>query len=347
MKRLLIPFGWVYHLVTRLRNHLYDSGYRKSFRFDGVFTISVGNLNMGGSGKTPVTEYLIELLKDRFKVAALSRGYGRITQGLRILTDEDVPASAGDEPVQLYRKFRGQIQVAVSEDRSLAIPTLMNQEQQVEIVVMDDAFQHRRVVPDLNILLTRWSDPFYKDRMFPAGWLRESSKGAKRADMVIFTKCPDEVTDLELQTARESVIRLSGNVPVFFTGYHYGQPKAFGMERAIGKKIILLTGIAHSDFLLKEVRKSYEVIRHFRFSDHHHYSHQEILEISDLAETTGADVLTTEKDMVRLIPFNLSGKFISLGWFYQPISIRFLKSGTEFDNIVLAKVESKRSEFEN
>ncbi|MBM3177807.1 MAG: tetraacyldisaccharide 4'-kinase [Bacteroidetes bacterium] len=347
MKRLLLPFGWIYHLITRLRNHLYDTGYRKSFRFDGVFTISVGNLNMGGSGKTPVTEYLIEMLKDRYRVAALSRGYGRLTYGLRVLSDTDVAASAGDEPVQLYRKFRGQIQVVVSEDRSLAIPTLMNQEQQVEVIIMDDAFQHRRVVPDLNILLTRWSDPFYKDRMFPAGWLRESSTGAKRADMVVFTKCPDNLPDSELNSARENALRLSGDVPVFFTGYHYGQPTAFGLKRTINQKIILLTGIAHSDFLLNEVRKTFEVIKHFRFSDHHHYSHQEILEISNLATNTGADVLTTEKDMVRLLSFSNTGLFLNQGWFYLPISIRFLKSGTEFDNIILAKVESKNAELEN
>lgn len=347
MKRLLLPFGWVYHLITRLRNHLYDTGYRKSFRFDGVFTISVGNLNMGGSGKTPVTEYLIEMLKDRYKVAALSRGYGRLTQGLRVLSDADVAASAGDEPVQLYRKFRGQIQVAVSEDRSLAIPTLMNQEQQVEVVIMDDAFQHRRVVPDLNLLLTRWSDPFYNDRMFPAGWLRESSSGAKRADMVVFTKCPAHIPDEELQLAQEKAVRLAGNVPVFFTGYDYGHPTAFGLKQPIGKKIILLTGIAHSDFLLNEVRKSYEVIKHFRFSDHHHYSLQEILDISNLAFQSGVDVLTTEKDMVRLLSFNQNGRFDNQGWFYLPITIRFLKGGTEFDNIILAKIESKIAELEN
>ena len=219
MKRILLPFGWIYNLATRLRNHLYDTGYRPSFRFSGVFTVSVGNLNMGGSGKTPVTEYLIRLLSGSWLVASLSRGYGRTTSGFRLLNDSDTARTAGDEPFQIHRKFGGRVTVAVSEDRSLAIPELLNLDTPPQVVIMDDAFQHRKVIPDLNILLTRFAEPFFSDRIFPAGWLREARTGARRADVILFTKCPDTLSQASQLDLISKVKQYAGMVPVFFTRY--------------------------------------------------------------------------------------------------------------------------------
>ena len=344
MKRILLPFGWIYNLATRLRNHLYDTGYRRSFSFAGVFTVSIGNLNMGGSGKTPVTEYLIRLLSDSFRVATLSRGYGRTTRGFKLVDDSDTADTAGDEPVQMYRKFSGKLTVAVSENRALAIPELLNLEQPPQVVILDDAFQHRKVVPDLNILLTRFSEPFFKDRMFPAGWLRESRIGAKRADIIVFTKCPDAVDPDTLSMLKENAARYAGDVPVFFTRYSYGSPVAFGSSTEFDDRIILVTGIANSAFLLAYCKTRFQVLRHIKLADHHRFSFKEIEELVRKAHTEGATLLTTEKDMVRLLSDSLKELVSASPWFYLPVEVEFLQDREEFDKIVLGSLNHKLNE---
>lgn len=341
MKRILLPFSWLYNLVTRLRNHLYDIGYRKSFHFDGIFTISVGNLNMGGSGKTPVTEYLIRLLASEHPVAALSRGYGRRTRGFRILLETDDAETGGDEPVQIKRKFGAGIQVAVSEDRSLAIPELLHAEDPPQVIILDDAFQHRRVTPDLNILLTRYSEPFFKDRIFPVGWLREARSGARRADLVIFTKCPDGLTPEQLDDHARRARRYSGALPVFFTDYSYSTPISFGNRSEIGNKVLLVTGIANSGFLLQYCLRTYSVVRHVKLPDHHRFQQTEIESIIRSAGQEGASLLTTEKDMVRLMKSEFNSMISGAPWFYLPIEIRFLRDREEFDKLVLEKLNRK------
>ena len=341
MKRLLLPFAWIYNLVTRFRNHLYNIGYRKSVRFEGVYTIGVGNLNMGGSGKTPVTEYLIRLLKDRYRLAILSRGYGRRTRGFRLLAANDEPVAGGDEPVQVLRKFKGQISVAVAEDRSLAIPSLMQQVDGTQVIVLDDIFQHRRVFPDLNILLTRYEQPFHSDLLFPAGWLREARIGARRADVVIFTKSPEVLRDEDIQRQTLAARRYAGDVPVFFCRHVYGEPVAFGSAQLSGKSVVLVTGIAQSDFLAKNLPHGLMTIRHFRYADHHIFTVEEVSEIQEFARSKGASILTTEKDMVRLLELPLLAQVASNPWFYLPVEIGFLHNGKEFDNLVVSKIARK------
>ena len=344
MKRLLLPFGWLYNLVTRVRNHLYDIGYRKSFRFTGVYTISVGNLNMGGSGKTPVTEYLIRLLSEHYPVASLSRGYGRKTRGFRLLGVDDGAETGGDEPVQIFRKFGDRIQVAVSEDRSLAIPELLSQDPPPQVVIMDDAFQHRRVVPDLNILVTRFSEPFFRDRVFPVGWLREARSGARRADLVVFTKCPDEISDRSMDVEAEKARRYAGPVPVFFANYAYRAPVPFGDHDQISEKIILVTGIANSAFLLDHCKRNYTVIRHIRMADHHRFNRSEVEALIRSAGQEKASLLTTEKDMVRLMATDMKPLVSVSPWFYLPVEIRFLRDREEFDKLVIGNLNQKLNE---
>ncbi len=344
MKRILLPFGWLFNLVTRVRNHLYDIGYHKSFRFTGVFTISVGNLNMGGSGKTPVTEYLIRLLSARFPVASLSRGYGRRTKGFRLLGVNDGAESGGDEPVQIFRKFGDRIQVAVSEDRSLAIPELLNQDLPPKVVIMDDAFQHRRVVPDLNILVTRFSEPFFRDRIFPVGWLREARSGARRADVVVFTKCPEQLNDRMMDEQASKARRYAGQVPVFFSDYAYRDPIPFGDAENLAGRIILVTGIANSAFMLDYCRRHFEVVRHVRQADHHRFQITEIEGLHQSARQEGAALLTTEKDMVRLMAANMKPLVSSAPWFYLPVEIRFLRDREEFDKLVIGNINRKLNE---
>jgi tetraacyldisaccharide 4'-kinase len=347
MKRLLLPFSLIYKAVTRLRNHLYDIGVRRSFHFDGLMTVGVGNLSMGGTGKTPVTEYLIRLLKSDFSVASLSRGYGRKTKGLRLLSNDDSAATAGDEPVQLYRKFGKEINVVVSEDRILAIPTLLNEDSHPDVVILDDAFQHRRIRTDLNILLTKFEAPFFNDFLFPAGWLRESRTGARRADVLLVTKCPSSLDSAQMILVTEKARKYTGNIPVFFTRYRYSNPVPFGNQSSISKNIILITGIAQSSLLLNHCRQDFNVLQHFRFRDHHEYSVEDIRQIIQAISGRACSLLTTEKDMIRLTTFSSNQLISAQPWFYLPVEVEFLENGSEFDRLIIDKVKNKLNTNEN
>src|SRR4051812_38727618 len=193
VRLLLYPFAVLYNLVTRLRNHLYDIGHKPAFQFETP-VITIGNLNVGGSGKTPMVEYLVELLKKDFKVATLSRGYRRETKGYRTATDSDTVRHIGDEPMQLFRKFGKDINVIVGEDRVFAIPNILHDFPETNVILLDDALQHRSVRARLSILVTEYSHPFYNDFVLPFGRLREARRGASRSDIVVVTKCVEGIS---------------------------------------------------------------------------------------------------------------------------------------------------------
>jgi len=333
LKYFLLPFSWLFDLATRLRNYLYDIGHKKSFQFDSV-VISVGNLNVGGSGKTPMIEYLINLLGDQYKIATLSRGYGRKTKGFLIATDQDNARSIGDEPYQLFRKFGNKIIVAVGEERALAIPTILNSNPEVQLIFMDDAFQHRAVVPQFSILVTDYSKPFYKDFLLPFGRLREARKGASRANLVVVTKCV-ELTSQKEDKIRSSLNLLVGSKPVFFTETKFQAPKPIGHSYAISDEVVLVSAIAKNASFEHEAAKLFQVKQHFKFPDHHAYSAEEIDSINKAADTRQVtSILTTEKDMVKLIASPLFNSVKQKNWFYLPIHTSFIKNGSEFDAIV-------------
>ena len=205
LRWLFFPVSILYGLAMRFRNHLYDIGKKPQVEFDRV-VISVGNLSMGGTGKTPMVEYLIRLLKADYKLATLSRGYRRKTRGYRMANAEDNAITIGDEPFQYYRKFGNEISVCVGEERVIAIPSAIMENEDIELFLLDDAYQHRKVARDFNILLSDYNQPFYTDYILPTGDLREPRKGAKRADCVIVTKCPDA-----LKRARKNRYCKAGN----------------------------------------------------------------------------------------------------------------------------------------
>lgn len=343
LKYLLLPFAGLYNIVTRLRNHLYDIGHKKSFQFESV-VISVGNMNVGGSGKTPMIEYLIRLLSERYKIATLSRGYGRKTKGFHIATRKDDAQTIGDEPYQLQRKFGDKIAVAVGEERALAIPSIINERPDVQVILMDDAFQHRAVVPQFSILVTDYEKPFYKDFLMPLGRLREARAGASRAHTVVVTKCP------ELEAGNEEKIRhelhnLVGNKPVFFSSMSYQSPIAIGHKHPVSLDVVLVSGIAKNGPLEKEVGKRYKIHRHFKFPDHHSYTAAEIESIHQAAELCNAgSILTTEKDMVKLIGNSLFDVVKKKNWFYIPIQATFTKNGSDFDEMICHLIEEKLKE---
>ncbi len=342
-KYLLLPFAGLYNLATRLRNYLYDIGHRSSFQFDSV-VISVGNLNVGGSGKTPMIEYLIRLLHDRYKIATLSRGYGRKTRGFHIATAQDDAKSIGDEPYQLVRKFGDKITVAVGEERALAIPTILNECPEVQIILMDDAFQHRAVVPQFSILVTDFEKPFYKDFLLPLGRLREARAGADRAHTVVVTKCHDLSAESE-NKIRAELNQMIGTKPVFFTNLTYQNAVPIGHTNSIGTGIILVSGIAKHTPLEKETSKQFKVLKHFKFPDHHAYTIENIRSIHQTADLHNvSSIVTTEKDMVKLISEPLFDEVRKKNWFYLPIQASFVKNGSDFDTMVIHLIEEKLKE---
>ncbi|MDN5200398.1 tetraacyldisaccharide 4'-kinase [Fulvivirgaceae bacterium BMA10] len=334
---LLSPISFIYYALTRFRNHLYNIGYRRSFKFD-TLVINVGNLTVGGTGKTPMIEYLIRLLRKDVRLATLSRGYGRKTKGFRIANDHDSARTIGDEPYQIYLKFKHEICVSVGEERALAIPEILFQNKETQVILMDDAYQHRSVVPDFNILLSDYNRPFYNDWVMPSGRLREPRRGAGRADMIIITKCPEDLTQYDM----DDIIKKIGpykrkDSEVFFTGTKYSQPKKIfeDAKHIFSDNVILFSGIARDKPLVDYVQENFNLITTLTFSDHHNYSKADIVKIRNRFEEIQQperSILTTEKDMVKLLNMDLRSQLIDLPLYYLPIESYFLKNGHVFDN---------------
>lgn len=340
MKYLLLPFSFLYGLITDIRNYWYDKGFLKEYNFD-LPIINVGNLTVGGTGKTPHVEYLIRLLKDNFVITTLSRGYGRKTKGF-ILADTTVNSQIiGDEPYQFYQKFVSEIEVAVGENRVEAIIKILIHNPNNDLIILDDAFQHRAVKPSLNVLLIDYARPIYEDFTFPTGRLRERRHGAKRADAVIITKNP---TELSIQKQREIENRLQPyliqNTPIFFTKIKYGKPQncRSGKEDITINKVVLLSGIANPKPFEEYVKTHFEVVNHLIYNDHHDYSERDLEEIVAKNNFSGTTILMTEKDMVKFIPFLNHELLKGVELYYLPIEIEFLNTDMKnnFDKLVMS-----------
>ncbi|MCA6073296.1 tetraacyldisaccharide 4'-kinase [Fulvivirga sedimenti] len=335
---LLLPFAWLYDLATRMRNYLYDSGYKTSFEFDRS-VISVGNLSAGGTGKTPMVEYLIRLLQSTEKVVTLSRGYGRKTSGFRIAGSSDTAVTIGDEPMQYYSKFN--VPVTVGEERAVAIPFILAEFPDTGVILLDDAFQHRPVKPQLNILLTSYQKPFFDDYVLPAGRLRESRRGAARADVIVVTKCPDDISSIRKGEMERAIHRYAPKVPVFYSRIKYGEPT--GLRNPL-KEVVVVTGIANPELFIRHVQERYDVVEIFRYKDHHQFRENDIKRILERAINGNADIITTEKDYMRL-DNSLRGLIgEQTGLFYIPIETTFLENGREFDKMVVDAVQLHASE---
>ncbi|MBT2557635.1 tetraacyldisaccharide 4'-kinase [Hymenobacter sp. ISL-91] len=336
LKLLLLPLSWLYAAVLAVRNRLYDRGWKRSVAFAEVPVISVGNLRVGGTGKTPHVAWLVAWLQARGqRPALLSRGYGRRTRGYRLATATDSAATVGDEPWQQFGQFGAAVPVAVSEDRVAGIRRLLAEVPALTAVVLDDAYQHRRVRPTVNILLTEQQRPFYNDFVLPAGRLRESRSGAARADAVVITKCPPDLSAAARATIMAQVHRYARpEVPVLFSAYDYGPPVPVSGTAAgrmavpvVGSEVVLLTGIAQPGPLLAHlVAAGYCVNHHARFADHHAFTPTEIAALAAQCQP-GQCVLTTQKDAARLQEPALAASVADLPVFYIPITVRFLADG--------------------
>lgn len=287
-----------------------------------------------------MVEHLIRLLKSNYKVATLSRGYGRHTSGFRLAGRADTASTLGDEPFQFYKKFGREVNVAVGEERAIAIPYLLDTHPETEVILLDDAFQHRKVKPSFQILLSDYNNPFYKDFLLPVGRLRESRVGVERADVIIVTKCPPELGGDEMIEIGAD-IRKYANKPLFFTTVHYGSIIPFGDHPAgFPDKVALVTGIANAKPLALFVAGSFSIVKHFAFPDHHSYTQKDMAMISSFAKEHGAAVITTEKDFAKMDTEEFKVFLSQAPFFYLPIEIEFLKNGKDFDEMVLNAVKN-------
>ena len=341
----LAPVAALYGLLTGTWHWLYDAGWRRSAAFDRI-VIGVGNLTVGGTGKTPHVEYLVRRLAPRFAVAILSRGYGRRTRGYRLAGRQDTAQTLGDEPLQFYQNFGETVPVAVGEERAVAIPRLLVDHPETEVIVLDDAFQHRAVRPQLNLLLTDFNRLFFTDEMLPLGRLREAPQGAVRADAVLVTKCPENLPEEERKKIESGVKKyVRSGVPVFFTAYRYGEPRAANDQPwPTDARVALVTGLANAEPLEAHVRERFGLLAHRRFADHYAYTTADLEKLTTGFSPKNAPgsvptvVLTSEKDAVKLRPL-LVAHPVPWPVFYLPVEVQFLfGEGPDFDAWVLTRI---------
>ena len=322
----LMPFAWLYGLVVSIRNLMFDEGMLKSKTFP-LPVICVGNITVGGTGKTPHTEYLIRLLSKEFHVAVLSRGYKRKSEGYVLATSDTPMAEIGDEPYQMKQKYP-QIHMAVDKDRCHGIAELMKNsvKPSTNVVILDDAYQHRYVKAGLNILLMDYHRLIYLDKLLPAGRLREPQSGVHRADIVIVTKCPRHITPTD-RRGIERALHIENWQQIYFTAYKYPE-----QIEGIGENPLLVTGIASPQQMAYDLQMIVPKFEVMSFPDHHNFTEADIESIRQRAN--GRTILTTEKDATRLHGLE-NMKVI-------PIEVEFVDGKkSEFDEMVKTFVENQ------
>lgn len=334
---LLSPFALLYGIAISLRNIFYDTGLLKATSFN-LPVINVGNLSVGGAGKSPHIEYLIELLMPYIDIATLSRGYMRKTKGFRWVRYQDTAEIVGDEPLQYKRKYRNLV-VAVSESRNIGIPMIVQAHPQTKVILLDDAYQHRAVTPGLNILLTQYERPFTRDYLMPVGRLREWRSAYDRADMIIVTKCPPEIDGSTKQALIEE-IRPLNHQRVFFSKYNYRQPYHFvypdqKMELDGTHQVLLISAIANTDYLLDYLEPRIGSIQHLEYEDHHLFTDEDMSYQRKVYDHMSGDrkiILTTEKDAMRLEKYRKQYYEWGVPIYILPIKVEFLgEDSSRFD----------------
>jgi len=343
---ILYPISIIFGLITGFRNFLFDTGILSSMEFSFP-VICVGNITVGGTGKTPHTEYIAGLLKYNFKVATLSRGYKRETKDFRIASASTPVWEIGDEPLQIFHNFPD-IPVAVDRNRVHGVNRILQEYPETEVIILDDGYQHRRITPGFSILLSDFERLFVRDHMLPYGNLRENKGNMRRADIILITKSPENISPIQ----RRLIVKEIDKSPyqnLYFTSFRYKHPKPVFENCHEGSQpdvsecancgIVLITGIANPQPLKEYLQKSYSEIIHLSFPDHHNFTEKDILNISsafnDLKSVTRY-LFTTEKDAVRLREFTNIAEPIRSAFFYIPIGIYFLNEDKdEFDNLII------------
>ncbi|MFT4835055.1 MAG: tetraacyldisaccharide 4'-kinase [Marinoscillum sp.] len=331
---ILFPFALLFDLITKFRNFLFDRQIKKSTEFDANIVL-IGNLAIGGTGKTPMVDFLIRYFHvNGKKVATMSRGYGRKTYGFRLAGPVENSDTLGDEPYMYHDKYKGAVAVAVGGDRDLAIAELLARKPETEVILMDDGFQNRGVKPSISIVLSTYDNIFTKDFVLPSGRLRESRIGAKRADVVIVTKCPEHLNDADMARIRMEISAYT-EAQIFFMATIY-EPLLPIFENNLPQhsKVVAISGMAYPEPFEKYLRSKYSVKLAHNYRDHYRYSLQDVKDIArELKE--GISMICTEKDKVKLQSF---ASLKEHSCYYQPISMRFLRDEALFFELLESKL---------
>lgn len=335
---VLLPASALYGLATWLRNKLFDWNIFRQHTFR-VPVVVVGNLVAGGSGKTPHTEYLVDGLRHSYHLAVLSRGYKRRTKGFVMATSHSTPREIGDEPYQMYRKFDGQVPVFVCEDRVRGINELLKIDQDIDLVILDDAFQHRYVKPTVSVLITEFAKPVYADRLLPYGRLRESVRGIYRADVVVVSKCPEAIKPVDCRILKNNLnLYPPPSQHLFFSRYNYCPLKPLFPSEATSvphlewlepdDSVLILCGIANPRPFVRQIKSYRAKVKINVYPDHHNYTRKDIDNIKRRFESLRGKrriIITTEKDAVRLTTNPYFPHELKASTYYLPIEVDFLK----------------------
>lgn len=349
LKPLLYPISILYGVIVWLRNKLYDAGIISSIQFS-VPVISVGNLSTGGTGKTPHIEYLIRLLQYEYKVATMSRGYKRRTTGFYLAKEGTDATLIGDEPMQFHHKFPD-VCVSVCEDRMTGIPRLLGEQPDIDIVLLDDAFQHRSVKPGLNILIIDFAKPFYKDHILPFGSLREGRKAYKRAHIIIVSKCPPQLS-ADVQQQMISKINPLPDQKVYFsyiaydtmTDFFTGEP----FRQANKANMVMVSGIAKPEPMLEHLRSIAADVHLLRYPDHHYFTSANLEEIRQTItnwDVSEKIIVTTEKDAMRLTIHRDELAQWNVRIAVLPIIIKFIDKETGFNHEISSYIFREKEEM--
>lgn len=308
----LTPLSWIYWGVTEVRNKLFDLNVLSQKKFD-VPVVSVGNLSVGGTGKTPMVELLLRNLQTEYRIGVISRGYKRCTKGFLLANSKSTPQTIGDEPYQMYQKFGKRVRIAVCEKRVKGISKLLELDPKINLIILDDAFQHRYVLPKTSVLLMDYNRPVFDDKPLPLGRLREHPAGMNRADFIVVSKCPDNLRPIDLRTVSDQ-LKIMPFQNLYFSGMRYLDLKPVFEDDApytvnldtltAADTILVITGIANPRPLIRQCRLTKAKIRVMHFSDHHDFTVADLKKIADKYNNiTGARkiILTTEKDGGRML----------------------------------------------
>lgn len=348
-----MPFSWLYGLGVGIRNYLFDAEILKSKSYS-IPVISVGNITVGGAGKTPHVEYLIDLLRDEMQVAVLSRGYKRKSRGYVVADENTTMRDIGDEPFQIKQKFEG-VYVAVDKDRCHGIDHLISDEdtKDVEVILLDDAFQHRYVKPGVNILLVDYHKFINYDKLLPAGRLREPQSAKVRADIVIVTKCPKNLNPIDYRVLSKAM-DLKAFQQLYFTTLSYCDLKPIfnggdtvPLNEIMGENILLLTGIASPEHLQVDIMEYTRGVKleTMVFSDHHNFTERDVERINErfAAMPSPKRIITTEKDQVRLFYLEGLSEEVKQNIYALPIKVEFMLEGGKIFNEKIESYVRKKS----
>ena len=355
MDALLTPFSWGYGAGVWLRNAAFDVGLLPQEEFD-VPVVSVGNITVGGTGKTPHVEYIIEALYRRYHIAVLSRGYKRKTKGFILASNNMTPRDIGDEPYQIFSKFSGLITLAVCESRRKGIRELLRIDPDINLILLDDGFQHRYVKPKVNIVLVDYNHPPYEDKLMPLGTLREPARNVLRGDIVVVTKCPSDITAMDIRMVKKN-LALFPYQGLFFSNIRYADPiPVFPVQSPQitslqwlreDDAVLCLTGIATPKPLVRYLRQFAARVKVMHFDDHHFYTRRDfsdIFKVYNQLEGKRKFIITTEKDAVRIMnnPYFPPTRRHCI--FYIPMRVGFLEmEGANFIEGLVKKIDDQGS----